>query len=362
MNDIVSHEWKVKIALGLIVGFSVISIFLFITIIILRFIRIHYNIRNTRFRNKVENHLNELLANFEDASQEEIEEVKNELRSIAIGTWQKELITDTLIYYNRNLTGDIKTFIISLFYEMDLHRLCLENLQSRNVRKQLKAMRYVSDIRYKPAWMEIIKDINHSRKLIRVEASLSLIFLTKNPLFFMDNLKFPLTEWQKINIYKKLQELPPDKIPPFNKWYENLNLSVRKFAIEMTAKFNQTEHIEELAALLKINPEEVKVEIIDALLEFEAFEYLEILMGELAKAQTDPLKAILVRAIGQFSTREVEIELLKPYLSHPVLDIRKEAFKAILKMENGKDLIYATAGVTQDTERMLRHITNPLLS
>lgn len=362
MGEFVSHEWKVIIAITLIVLFVLSTLLLFVTILIIKFSRAGRTIRNTRFKNRVENKLNELISEYESHTPEDILKIVNLFKPVTKEGWQKTIFGDLLIHYTINLTGDIQQFLKEIFFGLALDQTCFQDLKRGNVREKVRAMRYLSTMGYKPACPLINKYVNDRRKLLRVEASLALIDLSENQLQFLDKLEYPLTQWQQINIYKKLSEKPPESLPAFQRWFDSKNPSIQAFAIEMASRFNQTSEMEKLLPLLENDSKKIKIKAIQSLIAFDSSDLVPILRDKLAICTEPDVKIELLAAIGSLSSDVSDTDLLETYLMSEDLSVRIQAARSILKMEDGSTrLARKNALYPLMLQPVIDHISNPLL-
>lgn len=362
MDTWISYEWKVRIAITLIIVCASATVIVFTSILMIKIVKAYKNIRNTRFKNSIENQLNEVISEFEELTEDQLLNFKQLLGKQLHFTWQKQILIDSLIHYHSNLSGNVKTYIKQLFFDFELNKLAERDLKKGNTKMMIRAMRSLSVMKSGKSWIEIIKYINHKRKLIRVEASVALIDLSSNPLFFLDNLKFALTKWQVIQIFKKIKELPEEKLPKFERWYFSTNESVRIFAIDMTARFNQTESVDMLASLLPNASDKVKIQIVESLSKLGAFEYTESLKTALLTTEDPEVQKVLINAIGEFGMDDSFNQLLSPFLTSPVLNVRFEAIRSLMKLDGGERIIEDLARDHPELiQPILDHLNDPLL-
>jgi hypothetical protein len=353
---------KVKIAITIIIVFSSLTVLTFISILIIKAVKMYKRLRDTRYLNQLENYLNEVIAEFEESTDEQKLEVNKKLKKKSKKLWQKQILIDVLIHYHQNLIGQIQDYIKELFFNLKLHDIATNDLKHGNTKMMVRAMRNLSEMRCTRSWIEIIKYINHKRKLIRVEATIALIYITKNPLFFLNDLKYSLTRWQMINMYKKLKELPDEKLPQFEKWINSPNESVQEFVIDMIARFNQSESIEKLAAILPNASEKVQIVTIDTLIQLSAFEQVDIIKNILVKTDNPALQKIAIKAIGDLAMDDTYNQIVSSFLNSPELKVRFAAVEALQKLDNGEEIILA-ANVEHPEfiTPILDHLKDPLL-
>ena len=363
MEAVLPYSLKIGIVTVMILAFTGLAVTLFFMIFIMKIRRLLIRKRNSRFEETVKDQLNEVLAEYDEMSEPERLSARKRVVGLIRTKWEKRLLADLLIHYKANLYGSTEQFAVGLYYDLDLQVQNIRDLSARSIRKKIRGIRYLSEMRCETAIQKIHQFINHEQKLLRVEASLALVSLNKNPLEFLDNLKRRMTDWQKINVYKKLRMLPLAQIPAFERWYDSKNTSVVLFALEMTARFNQVHSKDKVAQLIHIDDERVQSQVIRTLVQLEAFEYADVMARLLKIAQSERLIIDLLRAVGALSMEEGHLEIISRFLIHKIHAIRFEAALAIVKIEKGPELLESyVARYPQQLAIISKHMKNDLLN
>lgn len=365
MEEILTYELKVQLAIGGIVTFLSLFLIFFLVTILVKTIKLYKKKRNLRFTRKLESRMGQLLALEDSASRSQIDQAIQQIRSTAERGWQKDLLAATLVHYKRNLSGFANALVTEVYFMTLLHHRQMRQLKKGSVTQKITAMRYLAAMRHHPAWYETIQYINDERRLLRIEASMALVLLTENPLFILDKLQRPLTNWQKINLYKQLKQLKKERIPDFARWLNSPNPTVVVFALEMISRFNQYNAIEAVGALLTNAPVMIQTAAVRTLTDLEASQYTPLMMDllDVTDEGDHPLKKALIVALGKMSTESSHAQSIARYLHDSDFEIRFEAARAIQYIEgNESEFLTVFARHSEQSSLITQHLYHPLLN
>lgn len=162
----------------------------------------------------------------------------------------KDTIIDSLMNYERNLSGEYADRIIILYRLVGLHRFSIKKIKSRKTNRRVSGIRELSNL-YPLGALTVIKNcVSDKNHLVRSEAQIAYSFLDPTGSYsFLDNLTLEFSTWTQLNIlnYVKLHE---QQVPLFQKWLDSPNEDVQIFCIRMIQYFQQIDCAPQLTSML----------------------------------------------------------------------------------------------------------------
>ena len=181
-----------------------------------------------------------------------------DLKKIASGRFDRQILIDQMIDLSINLKGDIKDRIRELYLILGLREDSLKKAYSRKWHENVKGFRELAYMNIREANQRIIECVNSGNEILRMEAQIALVRLSdENPYHFLHYMERPLAKWEQITLHEMLIQHNL-KVPPFRQWFDSENLSVVKFALEMAAWFKQQGVGRDVIRLLQHEDTEVR--------------------------------------------------------------------------------------------------------
>ena len=249
--------------------------------------------------------LTPMISNFlfygEDASKEEKYEyigLKVEIREFIKDPIDRSIVKDILLDLQRDLTGDARDRLFTLYKDFDLHLDAFAKLKSWRWEVVTKGIVELTQMEVKEAYSIIRKFINNRRSVIRRQAQIATVSLKEEGIaHFLDSNTYPISEWQQIKILEILRN-KKDFIPPsFGLWLTSSNKDVVLFALRLIRYYNQTNANTSVTELLKHKDEEVKQAAIDCIREFGITQAIPTLIASFARAKRDS-RILILDALG----------------------------------------------------------------
>ncbi|MBW6479266.1 MAG: HEAT repeat domain-containing protein [Bacteroidales bacterium] len=232
---------KVKVLL-VILAYLVFSLFvLFLVILINRQIKTRRRLRDRNLKQEYQEQLADFLFN-DEVETIEIKGINNKIN--------RQLFIDELRFLHSNLYGETASKLRDLYFNMGLHKDSLRKVYSKRWHTKSKGFREVAQMDVKDANDYIAGFTNSKNPIIRVEAQVAMVKLAEEePLGFLDNLTYEMSEWEMINIYDTLiyHQINIDSFEP---WLESSNDSVVVFALRMIMLFKHVQSIPKVRQLL----------------------------------------------------------------------------------------------------------------
>lgn len=280
--------------------------------------------------------LTPIISNFlfygEDASKEEKYEyigLKVEMREFLKDSINRSILKDILLDLQRDLTGDSRNRLLTLYKDFDLHLDALAKLKSWRWEVATKGIVELTQMQVVEAYTAIRKFINHRKNVIRRHAQIAMVSLKHEGIgHFLDSNRYPISEWQQIKILEILRE-KEDFIPPnFGVWLMSANKDVVLFALRLIRYYNQTDANASVTELLKHKDEEVKQAAIDCIKEFGITEAIPTLMAAFYRAKRDT-RILILDAIGTIGKEEHIPFLREVHEKVSNFNVRSKALGAI---------------------------------
>ena len=306
-----SSPLKVKTLIVILIYLLFSLLVLFIAILINRQIQTKKRRKQKELRIEFQEQLADFLFN------DEVEHI--EFRGID-KIENRQILIDELRQLHSNLYGETSSKLRDLYFNLNLHRDSLRKVYHRRWDQKAKGFREVAQMDVKDANDYIVGFVNAKSPIIRVEAQVAMVKLSENaPLAFLDNMKYPLSEWEQINIYDTLiyHQINIDSFEP---WLDNENHSVVVFALRMIALFKHLHSAPRVKELLFHENPEVKLAAVQTLKPLEISEYIPELK-QLYLEETHNLIYFLdqhrenenqkeIKSLGDLTIRKIRFEII----------------------------------------------------
>ncbi|MEQ8628475.1 hypothetical protein [Ekhidna sp.] len=163
----------------------------------------------------------------------------------------RALATQEFINLARTVSNDHLPALQGLFLNLGLQHFNIQRAEKGRLKQKLKAFEVLSKLRIITALPVIKQYVLDPNKTLRAEAIMSLMRLSYNPLFFLDNQKVTLSVWEAMKIHGMLKEMPDEKIPQFSQWLNHRQKTVVLFCLRMILHYQQKADLQLLTRLSK---------------------------------------------------------------------------------------------------------------
>jgi len=280
--------------------------------------------------------LTPIISNFlfygEDASKEEkyeYIELKVEMREFIKDPIHRSVLKEILLDLQRDLTGDARQRLLSLYQDFDLHLDAYQKLNSWRWEVVTKGIVELTQMQVDQAYTFIKKFINHKRSVIRKQAQIATVSLKHEGIaHFLDTNKYAISEWQQIKILEILRD-QEDFIPPqFGAWLTSKNKDVVLFSLRLIRHFNQTDANSSVIELLKHKDDEVKQAAIECIKEFGIKEAIPILTAAFKRSK-QVTKISILDALGTLGSDDIIPNLFEIYEEENNFNVKSKALSSI---------------------------------
>lgn len=149
----------------------------------------------------------------------------------------RDIFINELLSLHNNLYGEAANRLRDLYFNLELYKDSLRKVNYRKWNLKAKGFRELAQMDVKDANRNISRYINSRNEMLRMESQQALVKLNdEDPLGFLDNLKYELTEWEQVNIYNTL-EYHQIYIESFDRWMTSENDSVVIFATRLAGLY-----------------------------------------------------------------------------------------------------------------------------
>lgn len=237
----------------------------------------------------------------------------------------REILSDEIIHLHENFTGEAASRLELLFVKAGFHLDSIEKTRNRRWHIAAKGMRELALMNVKESFSDLTGFLNHKNDILRMEARITMMKLSSDePLSFLDKIKEPLSAWDMANIHSMLSKMPEQMIPDFSIWLNSPNKSVVQFCILMIGAFRQQDSAGVLIHMLDHEDEKVKLSVIKALRELNAYAAEQKLVN-MYPVESDEIKFEIVKAlesIGKESTAALMEKILKQPVKNYAISIQ----------------------------------------
>jgi len=332
LNSLKEEPLLIQIVWGLCCALFVIII---ISIIYLKFLRIHLR-QNEKIidKNEYEASLITYLysGNEEDGISTQQKSIINQLKNCATNKFKREIIIATLLKLLNEITGEMAASVQKLYHQAGLQNYAIAKLKSRNWYNVAAGIRELRLFHVKDVHKDIEKFVNHPQKEVRKEVQLYLVNLFSfEGLYFLNELKIPLSEWNQIQLLEELKKFEDQEIPDISIWLKSTNDYVVIFALKLAKIYNLFGMKDELIDLISHKSERVRIELIPVLSHLYIIESKEILKRNFSERSINEQIEFfkLLENLGDGSDEKFVIE----HIYHKNFEIKYLALK-ILKIIN----------------------------
>ncbi|GEM_PF-1167726 len=237
----------------------------------------------------------------------------------------REIFLNELLSLHNNLYGEAANRLRDFYFNLGLYKTSLAKVQARRWDLKAKGFKELSQMDVKDANQQIAKYANSKNKVLRMEAHVALVKISEDdPLFFLDDLNYELSEWEQVNILNTLN-YHHIFIDSFERWLDSSNDSVVIFAAKMTGYYKHTQEAPKLATLLTHHNPKVRHHAIKALGQLEIPENIDDLKKAFQNEipdkdhQQDELLVLMME-----KNRKAALEAFYPLATHKELDFLEE--------------------------------------
>ena len=280
-----------------------------------------------------------------------------EFMSIASNNYSRQVLIDQMIDVSVNLKGEESNKLFGLYKQLGLDRDSLARARDFRWHKKIKGFRELAFMNIKDANDSIIKALNSSNEILRMEAQIALVRLSNDDHFeFLTRLKRPFSLWEQITLHDLIiqHNIP---VPSFKKWLTSANDSVVMFSLRMIREFKQTDAEEDIKSTLLHKSPGVRLMAVQVAGDLELSSTLELLK-RMYKTQDYKICLEIVKSMGKMPDSSM-LGFLKLVLDkEDDVQLQIEATKSIERMgeEGVKALVKIMKSEYKNYNIIVRHV------
>lgn len=249
-------------------------------------------------------------------------------------------ITGKLITIRKNISGKGLANISQIYLSTGLKESSVNKLRSLTWAAKTKGIYELYMMDQHDMDLEIRRYTNSSNEIERMEAQIAaLSFSGFEGLQFLDTLTHPLTEWQQLKLDEQLEGIDVQPIKGLEEWLRSGNHYVVRYALKLTANYQQLQVHQEVADCLYHEDEKIRTEAIMTLASLANPSTAGILIKHYEQ-ETTFNKSNILSALRSVAGEE-EIDFLLSVLLQSDNDLKLQA--AIVLGQNtksGVELLY----------------------
>ena len=328
---------EIKILLVLIVTFTISAIAFFCIIIFSRYYKNYREKKMAFLKQKIELLITSVVFEEDNVSYESVRKrqklVLHYKQNYLKSKFAKQVLLDEIIKLYKDLIGLPAENLQQLYLSFELDVASMKKLKDYRWHIKAKGIKELAQMNIKGGYVELYKLINHSNPTLRMEAQLALVRLVNfDALRFLDDAKYPISEWQQINLLGVLLSLQNQNLPDFSRWLKSKNESVVLFALKMIIHFSCLDLIKEVTRMLNHESLKVRKATIDAIGELDAASALSLLKKRFYGYEKDFQMEVL-RVSGKIAI-EKDFPFLELQLLSEDFDISKASATALAAKGN----------------------------
>lgn len=267
-------------------------------------------------------------------------------------TWCKKMLIADLIRMKSNLKGSAAKNIFIIYKRLDLNKYSASLIRDFRIFKKYDGIHHFQELRYKPGIKLIKKHLFSSNKVVRSNANIAFLILSKGDWQAVEKLR---VEASTINTIKVMDVLHSENLPvPKNmeNWLDSDNKVIKKLGLMTMVFYNYRNKSAEIIKLLHHEDYSLKIDVIIAIkslyLNEAEDDILSLFRTEILEIQLEMLETLAV--IGsektiQYLNDEIPVQQIKDLKLKMVFCYNKLNPKR-LDILGSQDL---------DTQKMINH-------
>lgn len=341
------------IIVAIIIVFASLSIFIFIAAFIVR----HNRERNQLKEIKLVEKFQELFSEFLFSSEND-NLLKDHIKRFIPYTknkFDKSILLKTIFNIHKDMTGAIAEKLKMLYIELEFVDDSIKKIKSSKWHIQIKGMRELSAMRIETVADDIALLSLDKNEVLRREAQLALVKINGfQALDFLNNLRYPLSEWQQLLLLETIQYFNENNMPPLEQLLKSENDSVVLFVLKVCRVFNLIKLEDNLIQLLNHENEIIKIETIIVLGELQITDSIAILKNQYPNS-TKAVKIKIIELFGKIADKK-SIPYLAKQLQVYDYETNLNVLRSIKAIEGKQKLRELKPSLNSNQHDLLLHV------
>jgi HEAT repeat protein len=178
----------------------------------------------------------------------------------------RHFIIENLINIKKNLTGSTAGTTIDIYEKLSLRHDSIKRLRSSAWYHKTQGIYELYMMNQHDQRAAIFEYTNSGNEYVRMEAQTAIVgFSGFGGLVFLDNLTYPLHEWQQIKLLEQLAAINADNMDHLPLWLQSSNAYVVQFALKLADIYQQFQVNDMVIDRLKSENEKIRYQAIKTL-------------------------------------------------------------------------------------------------
>ncbi len=203
-----------------------------------------------------------------------------------------------------------------LFRLLGFENLIIKNIRHKHWYPKSIAIHIAGEMRMKNLYTQIEGMVDLKHRILRNEARFSAIRLApENPLEFLKNVQFKVSNWEQLSIIDCLQKYRKEDIPPMGEYLYHYHESIVILALKIILVFKQNDQAEEVMKCFDRNKSlAIRKQSIITMGNFKNKNYIPYLIEKLYDADNIEKQLLCLNAIWTTGIYKEHIDEIIPFL------------------------------------------------
>jgi hypothetical protein len=239
----------------------------------------------------------------------------------------RKFVAQELVSAKKNISGASADSLKQFYLQLGLDKYALRNLDSRQWYVRAEAIQELTIMHTDEFIGQLHIHTNDKNEYVRMEAQAAMVqFKGFEGLNFLDDIGYPLSNWQQIKLLQLLSLKPPSTIS-MDKWFKSTNNTVVIFALKLTRNYRRFELHDAITECLDHEDADVRYEAIRCLNEIYTDETSDHLIARFLQQGLKHQVAI-ARAMQNVGSKKDEMFLFD-LLTHESDELKLHAARAL---------------------------------
>lgn len=269
------------------------------------------------------------------ADQQAYIRMKIEIRELLKTQINREVLSEVLLDLKKDLTGEARHRLLSLYQDLGLHQDAFRKLKSRRWELVSQGIQELTDMRVDQAYHIIKKRINDKKSVIRRQAQLATVNLREEGIrYVLDTARHRISEWQQLKLMELLKHKEEFVPPRFRDWLISENKDVVLFALRLIRHYRQNDAAKAIITLLQHRSTEIQAAALECIREFR-FQQARASLKQHFDNATPEIKILVLDAFQEVALEE-DLYWLQEWASKdPSFLVRSKAGTVINSLRPG---------------------------
>jgi len=178
----------------------------------------------------------------------------------------RQYLINEIIIARKDISGSSTSNLKNFYEQLKLNQDSFKKLHNRKWHIKTKGIQELAIMEQNNYQKEIFELANYSNEYVRNEAQCSLVnFYGFQGLEFLNDITYPISEWQQIQLLNKLNSVKPQNFEIIKKWLHSKNEFVVIFALKLAVFYNHYELYDDVVNCLSYKNLQIKLNAVNYL-------------------------------------------------------------------------------------------------